>query len=324
MATSIKNPGIRDKRKDTLVDGIPDLSLSGLKGKPEFLNKDKTLIAFNDRITGQDVINSLKPCIKAKFWAKKSRILIICGFHTSHTGEMGASYSAFHGLISKHLDDLEQELITEIKDMEYEFESLLLSTVPYKDVDGNMKYELDRLGHRNLRSKFLSVLESESPHVLVFGTCFSKKSEVNDYISACGLYPVLFLSSDKGNVTQGRCFALDPQQRKILKKTQKSLDEGRPQHVFLWGSNGTGKTLLLVEILRMYLAHFKLKGMNTKVLVVVYHLAAGAESKLLDDLKNKYFGHMDPNTSNIQIQTLKQACTGKIMYVRGFELWLYY
>ena len=43
---------------------IPDLN--GLSGKPEFLTKDKTIIVFNDKITGQDVIQSLKPCIRAR------------------------------------------------------------------------------------------------------------------------------------------------------------------------------------------------------------------------------------------------------------------
>ena len=65
MATSIKNLEITDERKDTLVDGIPNLG--ALPGKPEFLNKDKTIIVFNDKITGQDVIQSLKPCNIAKF-----------------------------------------------------------------------------------------------------------------------------------------------------------------------------------------------------------------------------------------------------------------
>ena len=47
----------------------PDLS--GLGGAPEFLNKDKTIIVFNEEVLASDVINSLKPCIRTKFWAKR-------------------------------------------------------------------------------------------------------------------------------------------------------------------------------------------------------------------------------------------------------------
>ena len=231
MASPIKRLRINKERKDALVvsGAVPDLD--GLSGKPEFLNKDKTIIVFNDRITGHDVIQSLKPCIKAKFWAKKSRILILCGFHTSETGEMQGSFSLFHGSISKHLDDLEEELASEIEEMEYQFESSLLSTVPYKDDDGTFKYKLDRLGQRNLQSKFSTVLESENPHVLVFGTCFSKRSEVNNHISACGLYPALFLSSDLGYVTDGKRFQLDDQQKEVIKSVIKVITT--PAHVEL-------------------------------------------------------------------------------------------
>ena len=123
--------------------------------------------------------------------------------------------------MSKHFGDMESDLWNEIKEMEYEFKSVLLSTVPYYDNDTTIKFALDRLGHRNLRCEFSTVLESEYPHVLIFGTCFSKKSEVNDFICAYGLYPALFLSADLGNVTDGKCYRLDDQQNKIIKAVLK-------------------------------------------------------------------------------------------------------
>ena len=220
MASASKKPKLTHQTVQQIFPNLDDLS-----GEPEFLNKDKTIIVFNDRITGHDVIQSLKPCIKTKFWSKKSRILIICGFHTLENGEMQGSFSTFHGTISKHLDDLEEELVDEIAEMEYEFESVLLSTVPYKDDDCTFKYKLDRLGKRNLQSKFSTVLQSENPHVLVFGTCFSKKSEVNDHISACGLYPALFLSSDLGYITDGKRFQLDDHQKEVIKAITKVIKE---------------------------------------------------------------------------------------------------
>ena len=84
----------------------------------------------------------------------------------------------------------------------------------------------------------------------------------------------------------------------------------RPKNVFLWGSSGTGKTLLLVEILKMYLAHFKLKNVKTKVLLVVYHTAVSDECILIKDLKAKYLS-LSKNEADIQVMTFKQACKGK-------------
>ena len=83
----------------------------------------------------------------------------------------------------------------------------------------------------------------------------------------------------------------------------------RPKNVFLWGSSGTGKTLLLVEILKMYSAHFKLKMVKTKVLVIVYYHRATIDSQLMLDLKTKYLVNND-GEFDVQIMTFKQACEG--------------
>ena len=105
--------------------------------------------------------------------------------------------------------------------MDYEIETLVLLTVPYEGQDKKIRYQLDSCGKRNLKSKSLSVLESKDPHVLVFGTCFSKKSEVNDIICANGLYPALFLSADLGYITDGKQFKHDDQQNDVIRTVVK-------------------------------------------------------------------------------------------------------
>ena len=88
----------------------------------------------------------------------------------------------------------------------------------------------------------------------------------------------------------------------------------RPKNVFLWGSSGTGKTLLLVEILKMYLAHFKLKNVRTRVLVIVYHVRVSDDCKLIENLKEKYLT-LGKNEADFQVMTFNQAC-------KGMNLWL--
>ena len=83
----------------------------------------------------------------------------------------------------------------------------------------------------------------------------------------------------------------------------------KPGHVFLWGSPGTGKTLLLVETLKMYLAYFKLKNVRTKVLVLVYHSFVSDNCKLIEDLKEKCLT-LGKNESDMKVMTFRQACRG--------------
>ena len=82
-----------------------------------------------------------------------------------------------------------------------------------------------------------------------------------------------------------------------------------PGHVFLSGSAGTGKTLLLVEILKIYLAHFKLKGVKTKALVIAYDNGISENARLIEDLKNKYLNDMVSN-ADIEVLTFREACKG--------------
>ena len=43
-----------------------------------------------------------------------------------------------------------------------------------------------------------------------------------------------------------------------------------PRNLILYGSSGTGKTLLLLEVLRMKVAHFKLNGLKFRIILATY------------------------------------------------------
>ena len=84
-----------------------------------------------------------------------------------------------------------------------------------------------------------------------------------------------------------------------------NVGNGTLGHVFLSGSAGTGKTLLLVEILKMYLAHFKLKGVKTKALVITYDNGISENGRLIEDLRTNVV-----SDTNIEVMTFKEACKG--------------
>ena len=66
------------------------------------------------------------------------------------------------------------------------------------------------------------------------------------------------------------------------------MPNGSLNHLFLWGSSGTGKTLLLVETLRIMMAHYKLQKKELEVIVLVYHDHVEEHSELMKDFKTKY------------------------------------
>ena len=83
----------------------------------------------------------------------------------------------------------------------------------------------------------------------------------------------------------------------------------------MWGSSGTGKTLLLVETLRIMMAYYKLQKIDTEVIVLTYHDYISESSELLKDLKTKYLQSITEDKT-IKITTFKQLCKGKLQYIR--------
>ena len=199
------------------------LNLTNMGGEPEFLNNERTVLVFNKPILASDVMDCLKECIKAKIWARSTKIMILSGFHTGSEGQIGATTSNFTGNIYTHYERL-AESCNEIEEMEYDFEFVDVKTLP-KGFDSNkqMIYELAKGSLANIRAKFQNVLNSDSQTVLVFATCFSKKSLVNNIIDATGLYPALLMSADLGYITRDQRFKLDEKQRMILKRFSKVI-----------------------------------------------------------------------------------------------------
>ena len=70
--------------------------------------------------------------------------------------------------------------------------------------------------------------------------------------------------------------------------------------LFLWGSSGTGKTLLSLETLKIKLSHFKSQNKTVKVIVTTFY----EEPLLLENIRQKYL----VNINDVQILTLPQLC----------------
>ena len=90
--------------------------------------------------------------------------------------------------------------------------------------------------------------------IYIKATCFLAWHEVTDiFLRSCGVYSAIRMVQDKGEVTLGQFFKLDSNQTDIFTivaadHTRRDPNQLRSKNVFLYGSHGTGKTILLSEI----------------------------------------------------------------------------
>ena len=84
-----------------------------------------------------------------------------------------------------------------------------------------------------------------------------------------------------------------------------------PKNVILYGSSGTGKTLLLVEILRIKIAHFKMVNQKQiKVLIATYEPWYVKTDQLKKDLKEKYNMQAILEEFEVEPKTIYELSTG--------------
>ena len=79
---------------------------------------------------------------------------------------------------------------------------------------------------------------------------------------------------------------LDPEQTEVLRE----MAVQNIQNLFLWGSAGTGKTILLVEVLKMKVARLKREGKKFKIFVTTW--TKDNTSLLREKLKGKYLARL--------------------------------
>ena len=54
--------------------------------------------------------------------------------------------------------------------------------------------------------------------MLVLASCWSFRSEISNILRSTGLYSAVITSEDRGNITAGKLFKLDNEQKDLLKE----------------------------------------------------------------------------------------------------------
>ena len=153
--------------------------------------------------------------------------------------------------------------------------------IQFRDEDVG-QIDISNRGAREFNEeKFVEAVKNFQPTVLVLAFCFGQKSELNDLLRAAGIYSTIVLREKLAQITESRHFRLDKGQEELIRR----IAEEKPKSVFLWGSSGTGKSLILAEALKMRISQLRREGVQD--IRVIVSTMKGSDL-LLKDLREKY------------------------------------
>ena len=222
-----------------------------------------------------------------------TKVLVLAGIHGGKDGRVG---SVDVGLFEEYERQIKFLMKKYKEDLEMKRAEFVLE---------NMGSHMDENKHEINKETFIKAVKKHSPTVITLAFCYTNVSVLNDVLRLSGIYTFIIMSKNRANITEDKCVKLDPVQKQIIKKVSKI----QPKNIFLWGSSGSGKTILLTEILKMKMSYYNKKSVKLNVFVTSY--MATSESQLMFDFRDKYLPFL-PSESQVEFIPFNSLCQGKI------------
>ena len=101
---------------------------------------------------------------------------------------------------------------------EYTFDSVNSLSTEKK----NGEYKLRKSAKKTLQLHFDEISKSDVPNVIIFASCYSYYSEIKTIMISCGLISAVAVTTERGDITRGKYFICDPEQRAFLREVSQS------------------------------------------------------------------------------------------------------
>ena len=188
--------------------------------------ENNVILTTKDKVRVQEVFNYLSDNLD-KFRVN-SEFVVVCGIHGAENGELKEGDEVFkydYETIFKwcnsqwHYDEFSPESAQPfelIEERKYQMGRVIeVTSKPDESNDG--KYVLQDDSKTNLKTTFEEFLSKQVPIVLILASCFSFNSEICDILRSTGLLTVLNVLEERGDITNGNMFLLDPEQQEFFK-----------------------------------------------------------------------------------------------------------
>ena len=187
---------------------------------PQFHVENNTIITSKDFITVQQVFNFLSKNLE-KFRVG-SQFVVVSGVHGSEDGDLMQGdealvrdYRMMYRWFQNHKKYGPQAKMVEDRQYEMNLNSVIGMTSE-EDKTQEGKFVLSKDSTMTLKNEFERILDLKQPIVLILASCWSHRSQIADILRSTGIFTVMNVLEERGNITNGKMFLLDQEQKKFF------------------------------------------------------------------------------------------------------------
>ena len=194
---------------------IQDTSVSD-----KFHNENSNFITATVEINAYQLETHIKERIQNGDFFPNTKFVVIAGSHhgLNYSGEVvpgmtdykllqGFEYKVFNNLYQ--IKDSEGNRIWEKMNFSYELVTLACSTT-----DGE-EFDLSKRSERKLTKLAKYLCDQINPICVIFASCYSFQSPIKDFLIEKGVLTAIDISKDRGEISGGRIFAFDEDQKEL-------------------------------------------------------------------------------------------------------------
>ena len=189
-------------------------------------SQNNHFISFTKEVNATHITEYMLPRIKRKEFKPGTHFILVAGTHHGKVQgkvELGSTdfvllQGFYHKLFTVLLECSDEETGESIwEQMDYSRELIPISAIENLDIETfESTYELSRLSQNDLTCLAKRLRESTTPNVIIFASCYSFESEVRELLIANGILASMNIAKDRAEVSEGRVFALNDQQKEII------------------------------------------------------------------------------------------------------------
>ena len=192
----------------------------------KFHVENDVIITTKDEIDVEEVFNFLRGRLSE--FRDESQFVVICGFHTSKSGEIG---QIDHDLTYDYQEMFERfhnakknpEVFKIVQEKRFQMGSVFPVGSIRDWSQKNEVYLISEQSKSQIKIKFEEIKETQKPIVLIVASCWSYWSQISTLLQLNGIFSVLNISEERCKLTAGRLFRLHDEQKNFLKFLTQNL-----------------------------------------------------------------------------------------------------